>query len=246
MREKENTHLKTLISKIHESSRGSYGSPRIHAELQAQGIRCGRRRIARLMREQGLVGRSRTVYRQNRSRRDLYGLLPNRLLGQSLPSSSNQHWVSDTTCFKVKGEWLHLGVVLDRYSRRILGWSVGKSRDAELSCAAMRMALSWRRPVNKVIFHSDQGIEYASASFRSLLDEAGIIQSMSRTGNPYDNAHMESFFKSLKAEVVHGYHFSSKAEAVAHLVDYFSFYNYERRHSSLGYLSPVRFEQTMG
>lgn len=246
MREKENTHLKTLIGKIHELSRGSYGSPRVHAELHAQGVRCGRRRVARLMREQGLVGRSRAVYRQNRARRDLYGMLPNRLLGQSMPSSTNQHWVSDTTCFKVKGQWLHLGVVLDRYSRRILGWAVSESRDAELSCAALRMALSLRRPVTKVIFHSDQGIEYASAAFRAILNEAGIIQSMSRTGNPYDNAHMESFFKSLKAEVVHGRHFSDRPEAVAYLIDYFSFYNYERRHSSLGYRSPVRFEQAVG
>lgn len=238
--------LRAMIGAIHCHSRGCYGSPRVHAELQARGVRCGRRRVARLMREQGLVGRSKLVYRPNRSRRDLYGMLPNRLLGRDLPSSRDEHWVSDTTCFRVKGQWLHLAVVLDRYSRRVLGWAVGESRDAELSCAAMRMALNWRRPVSGTVFHSDQGIEYASAAFRALLGSAGMTQSMSRTGNPYDNAHMESFFKSLKAEVVQGRHFSTRSEAVAYLIDYFSFYNHERRHSSLGYLSPIAFEQLAG
>ena len=238
--------LREMIRTIHRHSRGCYGAPRVHAELRAQGVRCGRRRVARLMREQGLVGRSKYVYRPNRARRDLYGMLPNRLLGRALPSSPNEHWVSDTTCFRVKGQWLHVAVVLDRYSRRVLGWAVGDSRDAELSCAALRMALSWRRPVSGTVFHSDQGIEYASVAFRTILCEADIIQSMSRTGNPYDNAHMESFFKSLKAEVVHGRLFSCRAEAVAYLIDYFSFYNHERRHSSLGYLSPMEFEQLAG
>lgn len=235
-----------MIGTIHYRSRGCYGAPRVHAELHAQGVRCGRRRVARLMREQGLVGRSRQVYRPNQSRRDLYGMLPNRLLGCDLPSARDEHWVSDTTCFRVKGQWLHLAVVLDRYSRRVLGWAVGESRDTELTCAAMRMALNGRRPVSGTVFHSDQGIEYASSGFRALLGSAGMVQSMSRTGNPYDNAHMESFFKSLKAEVVKGRHFSTRAEAVAYLIDYFSFYNHERRHSSLGYLAPIAFEQMTG
>lgn len=233
-----------MIEQIFVYYRGIYGSPRVHAELRDQGIRCGRRRVARLMRELGLVARSKWVYRPNQSRRDLYGLYPNLLLNQPYPTVTNQHWVSDTTCFKVRGKWLHLAVVLDRYSRQVVGWAIGESRDSELVCAALRMSLSRRRLERPLVLHSDQGIEYASSNFRTLLKESGITQSMSRTGNPYDNAHVESFFKSLKAEVIQGRRFSYKAEAVAYVIDYINFYNYERKHSSLGYMSPIEYEQS--
>jgi putative transposase len=245
-RARANERLKEMIEQIFCDSHGTYGSPRVHAELQAQGVRCGRRRVARLMREQGLVARSKRIYHPNQARRDLYGMLPNLLLDQPLPTVINQHWVSDTTCFRVRGKWLHLAVILDRYSRQVVGWSIGESRDSELVCAALRMALNWRRIEGELIFHSDQGIEYASNAFRALLAESGITQSMSRAGNPYDNAHMESFFKSLKAEVIHGRRFGYKAEAVAYVIDYINFYNYERRHSSLGYMSPMNYEQSEG
>ncbi len=194
------------------------------------------------MQAHGLVGRSRRVWRVNPARKALYQEIPNRLLTEVRAEGFDQLWVGDTTCFRVRGQWLHLAVVMDRYSRRIVGWSVGENRDNELVCAALRMAVRERGGGSDRVFHSDQGIEYAAKAHRKLLDQHGIVQSMSRKSTPYDNAHMESFFKTLKSELIEGRWFNGKTEAVARIMDYISYYNHERRHSSLDYVSPVEFE----
>jgi len=240
-REQSNQELLEKIVTIYQASRGTYGSPPVHAELKAQGECCGRRRVARLMRLQALVGRSRRVWKVNPARKALYQQIPNRLLNDEPKEKMDCLWVGDTTCFRVRGQWLHLAVVMDRFSRRVVGWSVGESRDNELVCAALRMALR-ERGGGERIFHSDQGIEYAAKAHRQLLDHHGITQSMSRKSTPYDNAHMESFFKTLKSELIEGRWFNGKTEAVALIMDYISYYNHERRHSSLDYISPVAFE----
>lgn len=201
--------------------------------------------MARLMRLEGLeglVGRCHRVWKVNPARRELYREIPNRLLNRQPTEVLDQLWVGDTTCFRVRGQWLHLAVVMDRVSRRVVGWSAGGNRDNELVCAALRMALRERGSDIERIFHSDQGIEYAAKAHRQLLDEHNIVQSMSRKATPYDNAHMESFFKTLKSELVEKRWFNGKAEAVALIMDYISYYNHERRHSSLDYMSPVEYE----
>jgi transposase InsO family protein len=190
----------------------------------------------------GLVGRSHRVWRVNPARRELYQEIPNRLLGAKPVRRVDRLWVGDTTCFRVRGQWLHLAVVMDRFSRRVVGWSAGDNRDNELVCAALRMALRERGSSTSRIFHSDQGIEYAAKAHRHLLGRHGIVQSMSRKSMPYDNAHMESFFKTLKSELVEQRWFNGKAEAVAMIMEYIGYYNRERRHSSLNYISPVEFE----
>lgn len=237
-----NNVLLEKITAVFQESRGTYGSPRVHAELRAQGQSCGRRRIARLMRVEGLIGRSSRVWKVNPARKDLYQHIPNLLLKEQRAEGIDRLWVGDTTCFRVRGQWLHLAVVMDRCSRRVVGWSVGGSRDNDLTCAALRMALRERGQSAERIFHSDQGIEYAANAHRQMLDQYGLVQSMSRKATPYDNAHMESFFKTFKSELVEGRWFNGKAEAVALIMDYISYYNHERRHSSLDYVSPVEFE----
>lgn len=179
----------------------------------------------------------------NPGRHEFYEGTGNQLLGRAPVSSVNEVWVGDFTYIRTSQSWIYLATVMDLYSRRIVGWSVSKKRTSSLTKDSVQMALEQRSPKPGTLFHSDQGIEYAAHSFRALLDSHGIQRSMSRQGNCYDNAYAESFFHSLKTEMVYFNSFKSVAEAVAHIMDYISFYNTKRRHSSLDYQSPVDYER---
>lgn len=233
------------IRRVHEQSRGNYGSPRIAHQLSHEGLEVGRRRVARLMRLEGLQGRSaRTSRRNTAGQKAFYASVPNRQRGVAV-QRADQVWVGDVTYLRVNGQWRYLAAVLDRYSRRVLGWSVGASRTAALTTDALRHALRKRRPSPGLVFHSDRGIEYAAFEYREQLKRAGIVQSMNRPGKMNDNAHMESFFHTMKTESLHGVTLNSEAQLRRTLRSYIPFYNHQRLHSAVHYLPPVTFEKIM-
>lgn len=229
------------IRAIFEQSRGTYGSPRIHRALGTSGTRVSRRRVERLMREAGLRARAAKLYRANPGLHGFFTSIPNRQLA-CLATGPDQVWVGDITYVKVAGAWRYLAVVMDRYSRRIVGWSLGAAKDARLTLAALNRAVFNRRPRPGVIFHTDRGIEYAAYAFRDRLAALGFVQSMNRPGEIADNAHMESFFHSLKTDVVHGVSFESPGELARRLRSYIPYYNGVRLHSGIGYRSPIDYE----
>jgi putative transposase len=235
--------LIALITAEHDESYGTYGSPRIHRALHERDEPVSRKRVARLMCEQGLRGcapvRRRMVTTDSRHDSPI---APNLLTQKSAPSRPGQVWVGDITYVPTDEGWLYVAGVKDACSRTLVGWSMSECIDTALVQAAWRQACSWREPAAGLIFHSDRGVQYASQAFRADLQNAGAIQSMSRRGNCYDNAMMESGWASLKVECVHRHHFRTRAEARAAIFTYLHFYNRRRRHSALGYLSPVDFE----
>jgi putative transposase len=199
-RAQANLELVAAIHDIHRDTERSYGSPRMHLELVHRGYRCGRHRVARLMRMHGIVAERKRRYRRNSGRDELYARFDNRL-AQRRAHGPNELWVGDYTYLRTPQGWLYLAVVLDLYARRVIGWAFSRQRTANLPREALRMAIDERKPRPGTLFHSDQGIEYAAQTFQSLLAAHGLEASMSRRGNCYDNAHMESFFASLKLEV---------------------------------------------
>jgi putative transposase len=230
------------VLEVFREGRGLYGSPRVTRELGRQGVPVGRRRVARLMRLAQVQGRSARLYRKARvSQKKFYRAHPNLVLGVRT-SGPDQLWVADVTYVRVAGRWRYLAVVMDRHSRRVLGWSLGRNRDAWLTRQALAHAVRWRRPAPGVTFHSDRGIEYAAFDLGAALFRLGFLQSMNRPRYMNDNAHMESFFHSLKAEWLFGKTFQTESELRAALFDYVHFYNWQRLHSSLGYVPPVAFE----
>ncbi len=230
------------IRAIFVATHGTYGSPRMYHTLRRQGRRVGRRRIERLMRDAGLRGRIVRIYRANPGLHRFFGQHANHVR-RSQATAPNHIWVSDITYLAVAGRWWHLAVVLDQYSRRVLAWRLGKTRDSRLTRAVVDAALRRRRPPAGLIFHSDRGSEYLGAPLRDRLVAVGVRQSMTRGGAPGDNAHMESFFHSLKADLVHGRRFQSDRELRQQLRRYLRYYNHERLHSALGYRSPVDYER---
>jgi putative transposase len=232
--------LVAQILSIFEASRRTYGSPRVHRALAAQGVRVSRRRVERLMRAADLRARIARLYRANPKLHDFFRL-PNRQRAVAA-TRPNQVWVGDITYVPVKDKWCYLAVVMDRCSRRLLGWSVGRHRDVRLTRAALMHAVHQRPLLSGAIFHSDRGSEYAGHTFRSCLRSLGLVQSMNDRALG-DNAHMESFFHSLKADVVHGVRFKNDAELREQLRSYLWFYNHQRLHSALGYRSPVDYER---
>jgi len=232
--------LTAQIQEIFAASRGTYGSPRVHGALAAHEVRVSRRRVERLMRAAGLRARIATLYRAN-PKLHAFFRLPNRQRTVTV-SRPNQVWVGDITYVRSAGQWRYLAVVLDRCSRRLLGWSLGRHRDVGLTQAALVHALQGRQPPPGVIFHSDRGSEYAGRTFRSRLRSLGIMQSMNDRALG-DNAHVESFFHSLKADLVHGVRFENDAALRNQLRGYLWFYNHRRLHSALGYRSPVDYER---
>jgi putative transposase len=243
-RAKSDKVLLEQIRQIHIESRGVYGSPRVHAALRKIGVRVGRKRVQRLMREAGLVGKVATLYRRSPGMEKFFLLHKNLKLNAPTPKAINQQWVADLTYIRVKEEWRYLAVVLDVFSRRVIGWSLGPNKSAELTLRALKNALKVREPKDGLIFHTDRGVEYGAHLIQNELKRHGIRSSMNRPGKCTDNAHMESFFHSLKAERIHGERFSSESELRMALNGYINqFYNQKRLHSGVGYNSPAEYEQ---
>lgn len=240
----EDLVLAKRISAIHAESRQTYGSPRIVGTLRDQGSRHGRNRIARLMKSCGLYGRQRRRHRvQTTDSNHDHPIAPNRLAEAPATSAPDQIWVADITYVDTAEGWLYLAGVMDLHSRRIVGWAMSAAIDSALVLSALSMATLHRRPQSGLIFHSDRGVQYASSSFRAALQAAGLTASMSRRGNCYDNAAMESFWSTLKLELVYRRCFSSRNQAKAELFDFIEvFYNRKRSHTALGGLSPALFE----
>lgn len=230
------------VLEVFRQARGLYGSPRVTGELRRQGVVVGRRRVARLMRLAQVQGRTARLYRKARvGQKKFYRSHPNTARGLAT-TGPDQLWVADVTYVRVDGRWRYLAMVMDRHSRRVLGWSVGRNRDASLTRQALAHAVRRRRPPSGVTFHSDRGIEYSAFDLGQTLSRLGFLQSMNRPRQMNDNAHMESFFHSLKTEWLHGMTFRTESELRATLLNYVHFYNRRRLHSSLGYLPPVVFE----
>jgi len=238
-----NQRLLLAIRAIHRASRCTYGARRIQAELCHQGQRCGLERVRRLMRQHGLVAKRRRPYKRTTCRNPRLPVAPNVLDRQFAASHPNQKWVVDITYIATAQGWLYLAIVLDLYSRQVVGWSMQPRMTTDLVAAALRMALLRRCPSPGLLHHSDQGSQYASLEYQRLLAAHGIQVSMSRVGNCYDNAVVESFFATLKSECIDR-RFATREEARAAIFDYIEvWYNRRRRHSTLGYLSPADFEQ---
>lgn len=239
--------LRAKIAAVHQQSRETYGSPRITAELRAHNEPVGRHRVARLMRQDGLRGRQKRRYRvRTTDSQHSHPIAPNRLATSPGPIQPNQVWVSDLTYVPTDEGWLYVAGVLDRYSRYLVGWAMGSTLDTALPLAALMMALRRRKPRAGLLHHSDRGVQYASSVYRSTLAAHGLVASMSRKGNCYDNATMESFWSTLKNELVYRCRFATRAQARTAIFDYIeAFYNRSRRHSSLGYQSPLDYESTI-
>jgi transposase InsO family protein len=242
-RTSEDARLIERIRQVHQQSRGYYGSPRVVRQLRCEGEAVGRRRVARLMRHARLQGRSARRYHRSMVRqRAFFASVPNQQRAQ-VTQTPNQVWVGDVTYLKVAGQWRYLAVVMDRHSRRVLGWSLSTRRDAALTSEALRHSVRKRQPASGLLFHSDRGIEYAAFDYRNELARLGIMQSMNRPGQMNDNAHMESFFHSMKAEDLYGRRFDNDEQLRRALRSYIAFYNQQRLHSALRYLSPASFER---
>jgi putative transposase len=242
-RTSEDARLTERIRQVHQQSRGCYGSPRVARQLRCEGEAVGRRRVARLMRRAQLQGRSARRYHRSMVRqRAFFASVPNHQRMQ-VTQAPNQVWLGDVTYLKVAGQWRYLAVVMDRHSRRVLGWSLSARRDAVLTSEALRHSVRRRSPATGLLFHSDRGIEYAAFDYRHELARLGILQSMNRPGKINDNAHMESFFHAMKAEDLYGRHFDNDQQLRQALRSYIGFYNHQRLHSALRYVSPATFER---
>ena len=247
-RRAEEEELAGEICRIHRASRATYGAPRIQASLRHLGPRHGRNRISRIMREHQICGRQKRRYRVRTtdSKHD-QPIAPNRLAGLPAPCGPNQIWLADITYIQTREGWLYLAAILDLYSRKIVGWAAGERIDTALVLNAWNMAVHHRQPPAGLVFHSDRGIQYASLQYRSALQAARTIASMSRKANCYDNAVMEAFWSTLKLELIYRQDggFATRPEARAALFEYIEvFYNRQRLHSALGFRSPAFFEGT--
>ena len=243
-RNQKDQELLGQIRNIFQENRCVYGSPRIHQALRAQGHCHGRKRVARLMRQGGIQAQHSKRWRMKTtdSNHD-QPVAPNRLLNAQAPTRSNEVWIGDITYVSTDEGWLYLAGIVDLYSRRVVGWAMSDAPDTQLSLAAWKMACLHRRPDPGLLYHSDRGVQYASAAYRQALEAEGALPSMSRRANCYDNAAMESFWSTLKRELIHPMHFRTHAEARSFIFDYIeSFYNRRRLHSAIGYKSPMDFE----
>ena len=247
-RAQADAQLLPLIEAAHQEGRQSYGSPRIMRWLRERGHRCGRMRVSRLMRRIGLSARRRRRYRPislTDSNHD-FPVAPNLLARRQPTQEPNTVWVADITCVPTDEGWLYVAGVVDRCTRRCIGWAFDETLATTLPLAALDMALKQRQPPSGLVHHSDRGVQYASTAYRQRLCQAGVIPSMSRRGNCYDNALMESFWSTLKCGLVHRSHFATRAEARAAIFEWIEvFYNRKRFHSALGYQSPVDFESNL-
>ncbi len=239
----EDAELRAQIAAVHQRSRSTYGSPRVHAELRGRGTHVGRKRVERLMREDGLRARQKRRFRRTTDSNHTHPIAPNTLDRQFSAAAPNQAWVTDVTYIATEEGWMYLAAILDLYSRRVVGWATSATNDRALALDALEQAVHTRRPVAGLLHHSDRGSPYASEDYREALQRRGLVASMSRTGDCWDNAVAESFFATLKTELVDHERYPTRAAATASIGDYLEcFYNPARRHSHLGYVSPVEFE----
>jgi putative transposase len=240
----ENRRLLMAIKVAHKKSRNIYGSPRIHAELNDNGHACGRHRVARLMRQHGIVSKHKRKFRVTTNSVHSYPVAENLLQRQFYASEPGQCWVSDITYIPTRGGWLYLATTLDLFHRKVIGWAMDRWITRRLVIDSLNMAIKEGGLKSGLIHHSDRGAQYASNEFQALLKANAIQCSMSRKGNCWDNAVAESFFHTLKVELFRGKIYNTRQEAKTAIFEYIEvFYNRERRHSYLGYLSPVDFEK---
>lgn len=245
-RAQENRRLTEQIQEIHNESDQTYGSPRMRKELTERGHHVGVNRVARLMRLAQLRGSIRKRYRAPSGARAGSPVAENLLDRQFTPDAPNQVWAGDITYIRTNEGWLYLAVILDLYSRRVIGWSMQNRIGRELVMDALTMAMGQRKPTTDLMHHSDRGSQYMSDDFQSLLRDNGIRSSMSGRGNCYDNACVESFFATLKKERVYRRRYRTRTEARRDLFEYIEvFYNRKRRHSLLGHISPVAYESAL-
>jgi transposase InsO family protein len=227
----------------HAHHRGKYGRPRLTAELRAEGFRVNPKRVHRLMRREGLRGRAARRFVRTTDSRHSFALAPNVLGQKFVASAPDRVWLADLTYVPTEEGWLYVAIVMDLFSRKFVGWAMSAQIDGALALSALRLALGRRRPGEQLLHHSDRGVQYCASAYREMLAAQGIAVSMSRRANCYDNAPMESANGTLKVERVHDKHYATRQQAIDDLTEYFGYYNTERRHSSLGYLSPLQFEQ---
>jgi putative transposase len=236
--------LAAEIRRIHADNRAVYGSPRVHAALRAEGRRVGVNRVARLMRRHGIQGRHKRRAPRTTDSKHSHPIAPNLLDRQFIAAAPNQVWLADITYVSTGEGWLYLAVVLDMFSRRVVGWAMRETMPQELTIAALQMAITQRRPGPGLVHHSDRGSQYAAHAYRRLLDKNGIRCSMSRKGNCWDNAPMESFFGTMKTELDDNIVFETRQQAKAAIFGFIeTFYNRQRLHSAIGYRSPAKWEQ---
>jgi len=242
-----NQRLLVAVRAAHTASQHRYGAPRVHAEVRAQGVCCGHNRVARLMRTAGLRGvtpRRFRVTTQSGHREPVAANVLARRFPPSAYTERDRVWVADLTYLRTREGWLYLAVVLDLASRRVLGWCADHRLDHSLTLRALERALTLRRPRPGLLHHSDRGVQYASAAYQQRLAAHGIVPSMSRVGDCWDNAVVESFFATLKRELAHDARWMTRAEARRALTGYIDrWYNHQRRHSALGYRSPIAYER---
>ncbi len=243
-RARENRALVKDIVSIHKRSHGTYGSPRVTVTLNRQEKPCGENRIARLMKEHGIVGKVHHVYRRHQGTNRFFHRIDNLRLGHPGITAPNQVWCGDITYLKLHKHYYYLAVIMDLYSRKVISWSLGHQRIVDLTLKVLRQAIKRRRPDRGLIFHSDRGIEYASYRYEEALKEHGIRPSMNRPGHCVDNAHVESFFHTMKGEWLKGnaYRtFSELRETIQYYIE--QFYNRRRLHSGIEYYSPNEYEK---
>lgn len=234
--------LTEQIRVFHQASRETYGAPRIHQDLQEAGERVGENTVALLMQRAGIVPKTVKRFRVTTDSRHTVAA-PNRIVQQFSATRPNEKWVSDITFIPTRAGWLYLAVIIDLYSRAVIGWAMHQRMKTALITDALKMALMRRKIASPLLLHSDQGSQYASAEYRRLLTAKGIECSMSRRGNCWDNAVAESFFHTLKTELIHHEDYATREAAKASIFEYIEvFYNRQRRHSHIGYRAPMAFE----
>jgi len=243
MRSRENRRLKDKIRVLHKASHGIYGSPRIHRDLVDDGIRCGKNRVARIMREAGIRSRTKRKFKATTNSKHNLPVAPNLLNQDFAAEAQDRAWVGDITYILTDEGWLYLAVLLDLYNREVVGWAASSRITRQLAIDALQMALGKRSPDQGLLHHTDRGSQYASGDYQKVLKEHGMICSMSRKGNCYDNAVAESFFGRLKSEWVNHQRYLSRSDAIQSLFYYIEiFYNRKRRHSSIDYVTPQEYE----
>jgi putative transposase len=242
-RAKADEKLSAEIAATHKRSRATYGSPRVHRDLRARGVRVSKKRVERLMRERGIAAKRKRRFRRTTDSNHPHPIAPNVLERKFDIELPNKVWVTDVTYVWTLEGWLYLAAILDLCSRRVVGWAASANNDRQLALVALENAVGSRTTTPGLLHHSDRGSPYASQDYRDELTANGFVCSMSRRGDCWDNAVAESFFATLKGELVDHESYTTRAEAIASIGDYIDgFYNVQRRHSSIGYISPVEFE----